>query len=213
VDRTGIILAFTIPRAPGVVYNKDTPLGDTPYADDEPQFSSGIPVYFRFNATLDMNINTGENFLPLRFNHLRAEVQELDTSQLIATGDLGSYVLPAKAYERVHVPVFFNYTAANNTDQTWANVYNACRNSNQYPDRIRPGMYTVTNCLSLSDAYLRFESSCCIVYGHCWPCHSPCAVERTHERAMPIRTPLQRILNYFPHSGRSLENFTDFTLC
>ncbi|CAG8714528.1 10847_t:CDS:2, partial [Acaulospora colombiana] len=118
---TGIILAFTIPRAPGIIYNKDTPLGPSPYEDDEPKFSSGLPVLFQFNATLDVHINTGENFLPLRFKHLRAEVADLDTQQLIATGDLGSYVLPAKAYERVAVPVFFNYTAANNTDQTWAN--------------------------------------------------------------------------------------------
>jgi len=88
-----------------------------------------------------MKIDTGGNFLPLQFNNMHADIEDLVTSRLIASGDLGPYTLPAKAYTQVDLPLLFNYTAANNTDPTWSTVWNACRNKNQYAGGIRPGEY------------------------------------------------------------------------
>lgn len=133
---TGIILAFTIPRVPTISYDADSPLVNS--TDSDPKFGT-FPATFTFNASLNLLVDTTSNFLPLKFDHLRAEVASLDTSRLIATGDLGSYTLPAKAYSHVLLPLNFNYTAANTTDQTWANIYNACRNKNQFLGGIRPG--------------------------------------------------------------------------
>jgi hypothetical protein len=136
---TGIILAFTIPRVPTISFDANSPLvNSTNPGDSGPKFGT-FPATFTFNASLNLEVDTTSNFLPLKFNHLRAEVASLDTSRVIATGDLGSYTVPAKAYSHVLLPLNFNYTAANTTDQTWANMYNACRNKNQFLGGIRPG--------------------------------------------------------------------------
>ncbi|KAG8807372.1 hypothetical protein FRC18_005595 [Serendipita sp. 400] len=136
----GIILAFTLPRVPSFTWNKDAPLTAVNDPDNPPKFATVPAATFAFNASLDVHIDTGSNFLPLKFNYARVQIADLDTGRLIAEGGLEGYILPAKAYTQVYIPVMFNYTAANNTDQTWANMYNACKNSNQYPDRVRPGV-------------------------------------------------------------------------
>jgi len=138
----GIILAFTIPRVPSFVY-KTPPLGNSTLENvPDPAFGS-FPANFTFYASLDVEVNTNANFLPLHFNSWRSEIYELQTGEKIATGEWGSYTLPAKQYTRILLPVTFNYTAANTTDQTWANVYNSCRNKNQFKDNQRPGMYFI----------------------------------------------------------------------
>ncbi|KIM24651.1 hypothetical protein M408DRAFT_75509 [Serendipita vermifera MAFF 305830] len=136
----GLVLVFTLPRTPGVYVDRSTPLVNTTLADDPGPKFGRFPATFTFNASLSMRIDTGGNFLPLKFNNLHAQIANLDTSQVIATGDLGPYTVPAKAYAEVLLPLSFNYTAANDTDTTWAAVYNACRNKNQFQDGIRPGI-------------------------------------------------------------------------
>lgn len=136
---TGIILAFTIPRVPSFTWNTGAPLANSTNEDDEPKFGR-FPASFTFNASLDVHLDTGKNFLPLKFKHMHAEVASLDTLKKIGEGDLYGYVLPAKAFTRVLIPVTFNYTAANTSDTTWSTVYNACRNKNQYTGGVRPGI-------------------------------------------------------------------------
>jgi len=142
----GIILVFTIPRVPTFIFNTQTPLGNSTLADiPGPAFGS-FPANFTFYASLDVEIDTNSNFIPLHFNSWRSEIYELNTGEKIATGEWGSYTLPAKKFTRIFLPVTFSYTAANTSDRTWANVYNACRNKNQFADNKRPGMYFYPNC-------------------------------------------------------------------
>jgi hypothetical protein len=136
---TGILLAFMIPRVPAIYVDNSTPLTPTTNTDSPDPTFGKFPATFAFNASLSMKVDTGSNFLPLKFNNMHAEISDLGTSQLIATGDLGPYSLAAKTYSQVYLPLTVNYTAANMSDPTWANVYNACRNTNQYPGGVRPG--------------------------------------------------------------------------
>jgi hypothetical protein len=107
--------------------------------DPDPPVFGVLPANFSFNANLDLKVDTNNNILPVRFKHLRAELYDLDTSRPIATGDLGPYTVPAKSYHQLLVPITFNYTAANRTDQTFSDVYNSCRNKNQFTGGTRPG--------------------------------------------------------------------------
>lgn len=144
--RVGIILAFTIPRVPGFTFNAQAPLGNSTLPDvPDPAFGT-FPANFTFYASLDVEVDTNANFIPLHFNSWRSEIFDLNTGEKIATGDWGSYTLPAKQYTRIFLPVTFSYTAANTTDKTWAKVYNACRNSNQFENNKRPGMYFYPDC-------------------------------------------------------------------
>lgn len=137
----GLILVFTIPRVPSFLFNTQAPLGNSTLENvPNPAFGT-FPANFTFYASLDVEVNTNSNFLPLHFNSWRSEVYELNTGEKIATGDWGSYTLPAKKYTRIFLPITFSYAAANTTDKTWANVYNSCRNKNQFADNKRPGMY------------------------------------------------------------------------
>jgi hypothetical protein len=137
----GLILAFTIPRVPSFLFNAQAPLGNSTLGNvPDPAFGS-FPANFTFYASLDVEVDTNANFIPLHFNSWRSEIYELNTNEKIATGEWGSYTLPAKKYTRVFLPVTFSYAAANVSDKTWANVYNSCRNKNQFADNKRPGMY------------------------------------------------------------------------
>lgn len=137
----GIILAFTIPRVPSFLFNTQAPLGNSTLENAPAPAFGTFPANFTFYSSIDVQVDTNANFLPLHFNSWRSEIYELNTGKKVATGDWGSYTLPAKKYTRILLPVTFNYTAANTTDQTWANVYNSCKNKNQFPDNTRPGMF------------------------------------------------------------------------
>ena len=137
----GIILAFTIPRVPSFVFNTTAPLGASTLENVPSPVFGQFPANFTFYSSIDVEVNTNANFLPLHFNSWRSEIYELNTGRKVATGEWGSYTLAAKKYIRMILPVTFNYTAVNTTDQTWANVYNSCRNKNQFADNKRPGMF------------------------------------------------------------------------
>ena len=137
----GVLLAFTIPRVPSFLFNAEAPLGNSTLENVPAPYFGIFPANFTFYSSIDFQINTNANFLPLHFNSWRSEIYELNTGKMIATGEWGSYTFPAKQYTRILLPVTFNYTAANTTDQTWVNVHNSCRNKNQFADHIRPGMF------------------------------------------------------------------------
>ncbi|KAF8574224.1 hypothetical protein K439DRAFT_1399184 [Ramaria rubella] len=124
----GLVLAFTVPRVPGMAFNNNTPLSGSSNV-----VFSRTPANFSFDTNLNLQIDTNGNFLPLHFNHIHAQVFETDTNQQIATGDISDKTLPAKTFNPLLFPVTFNFTAVNDTDQTWLNVYDACRNPENVP--------------------------------------------------------------------------------
>lgn len=109
----GITLAFTIPRVPNFAFNQDTPLNGS----GNVAFSR-TPANFSFNTNLILQIDSNSNFLPLHFSRVHAQVFETDTNKQVAQGDLPSTTVPAKTFTTIQLPVKFNFTAVNDTDQT-----------------------------------------------------------------------------------------------
>ncbi|EJC98480.1 uncharacterized protein FOMMEDRAFT_96301 [Fomitiporia mediterranea MF3/22] len=132
-----LILAFTIPRVPAITFNSASPLlnGTAP-----PQtIFSRSPANFSFAANLDLKVDPGSNFLPLHLKHVRAKIQDLNTNQQVGQGD-ASASFPAHEESEFQLPLNFTYVAINDTDLTWLNWYNACRNSALYANGSRPGV-------------------------------------------------------------------------
>ncbi|OBZ71128.1 hypothetical protein A0H81_08479 [Grifola frondosa] len=48
--------------------------------------------------------------------------------------------LPARAFPAIQLPLNFTYVAANDSDQTWVNWYNGCKNKATYADGQRPAV-------------------------------------------------------------------------
>ncbi|KAJ1303261.1 hypothetical protein OPQ81_011458 [Rhizoctonia solani] len=135
----GILLAIFIPRVPSFGFQGDMPLNATSDGGN-PQFSR-IPANFSFDALVSLQVNTnGQVVLPLHFNNIHATIYDVTTSRQVASGDLGGYTVPAKAYTQIKVPVTFSYEAANSSDTTWLNFYNACKNKSQVTGGQRPGL-------------------------------------------------------------------------
>ncbi|KAI0265623.1 hypothetical protein BC834DRAFT_970002 [Gloeopeniophorella convolvens] len=138
----GIVLAFVIPRVPGFALNAKTPLvaatGD--FNASVPQEFSRAPANFSFPALASLQVDTNSNFLPLVFKRIDAQVFDLDSFRLIATGRLNHTKLPAKTFSNIDLPLNFTYLATNDSDQTWNNWYNACKNKIQFPGGSRPGL-------------------------------------------------------------------------
>ncbi|THH09832.1 hypothetical protein EW145_g1739 [Phellinidium pouzarii] len=132
-----IVLAFTIPRVPSFSFNSSSPLQNGT-APPETIFSRS-PANFSFAAKLDLEVSTTSNFLPLRFNHINAKVFDLGTNFQVGTGDLSTTV-PARTFTEIFLPLNFTYIATNDTDITWNNWYNACRNSALNVNGSRPGL-------------------------------------------------------------------------
>lgn len=157
-----------IPRVPSFLFN-----GTTPLAAATGSWNSSIPTYFNrapanfsFPAYASLQVDTTANYLPLTFNHLRANVFDLQTNRLIANGDLGHRTLPANSYPDILLPLNFSYVASNDSDQTCrcrpilliivtekqpgANWYNACQNSAQAVNGTRPRALFVSVPLSFA---------------------------------------------------------------
>lgn len=112
----GLVIAFTLPRVPGLAFASTDPLknGTAP-----PQtIFSRIPANFSFASNLDLQVDTGSNFLPLKFSHMEAKVFDLDTNFLVGTGNLSGKSVPAKALTELFLPLNFTYVAANDSDPT-----------------------------------------------------------------------------------------------
>ena len=118
--RIGVILAFTLPRVPSYTLNDNTPLAPATgsFASSIPFEFSRFPANFSFPAYAEIQVNTQDNFLPLTFLHLRAQVFDLDSNRLVGSGDLGKRTIPAKSFPQIQLPLNFTYIASNDTDQT-----------------------------------------------------------------------------------------------
>ncbi|KAF8512649.1 hypothetical protein BU17DRAFT_96032 [Hysterangium stoloniferum] len=124
----GLILAFTIPRVPGFAVNAQSPLSNA----SNVQFFR-TPANFSFDTSLNLQIDTHSNFIPLHFKKIHADVFDSDTNHRIAQGDVSGQTFPPKTFNTFQFPLTFNYTAFNSSDQTWNDVYNACRNTQTVP--------------------------------------------------------------------------------
>jgi len=140
VAAVAIVLGFTFPRVPSFAFSNDSPIsaatGD--WASAVSTGFSRTPANFSFPAFANLQVNTQSNYLPLHFNHLRAQVFDIDTGRQIATGDLVGKSLQAKAFPIINLPLNFTYVATNSSDQTWKNWYDGCKNKINYADGQRP---------------------------------------------------------------------------
>ncbi|GJE92613.1 hypothetical protein PsYK624_087680 [Phanerochaete sordida] len=136
----GIVLVFVIPRVPDFQINQQDPLQTATGSFNKtiPAEFSRAPANFSFPASTDLQIDTHSNFLPLKFESLHADVYDLTTDRQVGTGDLGSMTFPAKAFTPLSLPLNFSYVASNDSDQTWNNWYNACKNKAIFVDGKRP---------------------------------------------------------------------------
>jgi len=81
------------------------------------QFSRA-PANFTFPANIHLQVDTNSNFLPLSFKHLDAQVYDLDSFHLVATGHMNRTKLPAKKFTNIQIPLNFSYVATNDSDLT-----------------------------------------------------------------------------------------------
>jgi len=138
----GVLLAFTIPRVPGLQFNNDKPLtaASGAFGQSIPASFSRAPANFTFPAYASLQIDTNANFLPLAFKSINAQVYDTDTNMKIATGNIAHQTFPAKTFANFNMPLNFTYVATNDSDQTWVNWYNACKSRSQYVGGTRPGV-------------------------------------------------------------------------
>ncbi|KAK0201525.1 hypothetical protein DFS33DRAFT_1348042 [Desarmillaria ectypa] len=127
----GILLAIMVPRVPSVSINSDNPLTNATggWKNAVPTYFNRSPANFSFPAYADLQLNTGSNILPLTFNHIKAYVYDLETNREIATGSLGHKTVPAKSFPEFLLPLNFSYVASNDSDATWNNWYDGCKNA------------------------------------------------------------------------------------
>ena len=116
----GILLAFLFPRVPQFSINQDTPLsaatGD--WNNSIPIKFLTFPANFSFPAFAELEVDTGSNFIPLKFTHLNAQIFDLQTSAQVGNGDMYGVTFPPKVFTKLQVPMNFSYTADNSSDIT-----------------------------------------------------------------------------------------------
>ncbi|KAJ7465072.1 hypothetical protein FB451DRAFT_1488190 [Mycena latifolia] len=137
-----VVIGVCLPRVPSFALNNNTPLGNATgdWKSAVPTQFSRSPANFSFPAFADLQVDTDSNYLPVNFKHLRAKVYDLDSGFLIGSGDLGHKVLPAKSFPDIQIPINFTYVATNDSDTTWLNWYNGCKNLDRFTDGTRPGV-------------------------------------------------------------------------
>ncbi|KAH9960189.1 hypothetical protein BC827DRAFT_1133648 [Russula dissimulans] len=138
----GLVLAFVIPRVPDFAINGSNPLSAATgsFNDSIPTEFSRSPANFSFPAEIALQVDTTSNFLPLVFNRLDAQVYDLDTFRVIATGRMNRTTFPAKKFTNFQMPLIFSYSATNDSDSVWNNTHNACENAGLYTTGVRPGL-------------------------------------------------------------------------
>ena len=155
-----LVLVFTVPRVPGFSVNSLQPLAPAtkPFNEGIPVEFSRAPANFSFPGEMQLQADTGGNFLPLTFNNIHGTIYDLQTTRQVAQGDTGKLTVPAKQLPIVTLPLNFSYVATNDSDQTCkpirfflmeqlsfctagSNWYNGCRNKGAYADNKRPCMY------------------------------------------------------------------------
>ncbi|OJA09442.1 hypothetical protein AZE42_02617 [Rhizopogon vesiculosus] len=138
----GAIIAITIPRVPPLSFNSGTPLvaATGSFNASIPIEFSRYPANFSFPALADIQVDTTSNIIPLTFNHISAQVWDPATNLQVGTGYFGKDTLPAKSYPIIQIPLNFSYVASNDSDPTWNEWYNACKNTGLYANGSRPGV-------------------------------------------------------------------------
>ncbi|PPQ65901.1 hypothetical protein CVT26_000921 [Gymnopilus dilepis] len=136
----GIVLAFTIPRVPTFAFNASAPLVNATGSWAKAVPTQFVPSYanFSFPAFANLQVNTDNNYLPIHFSHLRAEVFDLNTNRQVGSGSYSKLTLPAHAFPQILLPLNFTYVADNSSDTTYQSWYNACKNRGLYPNNQRP---------------------------------------------------------------------------
>ncbi|KAH8086023.1 hypothetical protein BXZ70DRAFT_1011844 [Cristinia sonorae] len=136
----GLVLAFTLPRVPEFQFNQASPLiaATSPFNLTVPTIFSPAPANFSFPAFADLQLDTGNNYLPIKFRNIQGAVYDLQTGMKVGTGETGSITVPAKAFPKIQLPLNFTYIATNSSEQTWANWHNACKNKGTFVDNTRP---------------------------------------------------------------------------
>ncbi|KAI1788874.1 hypothetical protein LXA43DRAFT_610099 [Ganoderma leucocontextum] len=138
----GLVLAFTIPRVPPFSTNQIEPISSAtaPFNTTVPAEFSRSPANFSFPGMMALQADTGGNFLPLTFNNIHGTVFDLTTNRQVATGDTGHLTVPAKQFPVINLNLNFTYSAVNDSDITWNNWYNACKNKAVVSGGIRPSV-------------------------------------------------------------------------
>lgn len=125
-----VTLYFVIPRAVVFQFYADEPFMNT----TKPYFAR-TPANFTFDANLQLLADSTASYLPVQFSNVQAKIIDLDTGVVIANGELGRYKLKKGRNLPVVFPVTFSYAAINGTDQTWTNMYDACKH--QFTGQVR----------------------------------------------------------------------------
>ena len=120
LSSVGVLLAFTLPRVPGLQFNNDKPLqaASGAFGESIPTSFSRAPANFTFPAYASLQIDTNANFLPLAFKSISAQVYDTDTNMEIATGNIAHQTFPAKTFANFNMPLNFTYVATNDSDPT-----------------------------------------------------------------------------------------------
>ncbi|KAH9947469.1 hypothetical protein B0H21DRAFT_821912 [Amylocystis lapponica] len=135
----GIILAFTIPRVPSFSFSQSPLVNATaPFNHSISTGFSRSPANFSFPAAVNIEMDTSGNFIPLVITRMEATVLDLQTGFQVGSGNLSRQSFPAKKIQAFQFPLDFSYVGTNDTDQTWVNWYNACKNPALYPNGSRP---------------------------------------------------------------------------
>jgi hypothetical protein len=156
-----ITLIFVIPRVPDFALNGSNPLtsGTGWYNQSITAQFSRAPANFSFPANIQLQVDTHSNYLPLVFKHLEAQVYDLSSFRVIGSGHMNRTKLPAKQFIDIQMPLNFSYVATNDSDLTWINWYNACKNKGQYANGTRPGVQFRLNIDMYIDGLLHKHST------------------------------------------------------
>ncbi|KAH9932776.1 uncharacterized protein BXZ73DRAFT_89921 [Epithele typhae] len=130
------------PRVPSFSTNVSQPLSPatSDYNKTVTTEFSRSPANFSFPGLMKLQLDTGDNFLPLHFSNIHGSLYDLETSVQVASGDTGSLTLPAKSLPVIGLNLNFTYSAVNDSDTTWNNWYAACKNKAIYTDNKRPAV-------------------------------------------------------------------------
>jgi hypothetical protein len=105
---------------PKFAINQETPLsaatGDFNRSISTRFLSS--PANFSFPAFAELQVDTGSNFIPLKFTHLNAHIFDLETEVQVGNGDIYGFTVPAKEFTKFQIPMNFSYVADNSSDIT-----------------------------------------------------------------------------------------------
>jgi hypothetical protein len=105
---------------PGFALNQDTPLAAATgsFNSSVPTRFLTIPANFSFPALAELQVDTGSNFIPLKFTHLNALIFDLQTSVQVGVGNMYDISFPAKQLTKLQLPMNFSYVADNSSDIT-----------------------------------------------------------------------------------------------